>query len=481
MLGFVSRTVFIRELGITYLGVNGLLTNVLGVLSFAELGIGSAMNYSLYKPVAEGNARMVRSLMAFYKRVYRVIALVVTIIGVALLPFLDRIVTDPGDVGDMTVYYLIFLFNSVVSYFVVYKLSLANAEQKNYVVSNFNAVASLVTVALQIVALFLFGSFLVYLLVAAAANVIRQIALSVFLDRRYPELLAGTAEPLPRDELSEIKQNIGALIWHKVGDIGVHQTDSIIISAFINVATVGLVSNYNLIFTSVTTLLNVAVTSVTSSFGNLFAVETEQRQYEIFRVYRFIAFWVYGFSAIALFTLLTPFVVLWLGVEFVIPEVVVLLIVADFYMMGHRVAVNNIKSAAGFWGPDKYLALVQAVVNLVVSIVLVRQIGLVGVYVGTIAQGLLSTIIKPILVYKRLFRVQSREYFVDGMRYAAAVVLVGAACWLARTSLGESLSIREFALLVTGVAILPNAIFLLLFRKTLEFDYVLRRIVGRGR
>lgn len=480
VLGFVSRTVFIRELGITYLGVNGLFTNVLGVLSFAELGIGSAMNYSLYKPVAENDTKTIRSLMEFYKRVYRVIALAVTVLGSSLLPFLDRLVTDPGDVGDIAVYYVVFLFNSVVSYFVVYKLSLINAEQKNYVVSNFNTAASLITVTIQIIALALFGSYLGYLLVMAAMRVSQQIALNIFLNRRYPSLLNGKADPLPSAQLSDIKTNIVALVWHKIGEISVHQTDNIVISAVINVATVGLVSNYNLIITSVTTLINVAVTSVTSSFGNLFAVESRGRQYEIFKVYRFIAFWAYGFSAIALFTLLTPFIVIWLGTDFVISEVVILLIVANFYMMGHRVAVNNIKAAAGFWGPDKYLALVQAVVNLAVSIVLAREIGLAGVYIGTIAQGLLATIVKPVLVYRRLFRVPSRAYFLDGLRYAVPVVLAGVACWFARTSAGESVSVLEFALLMLVVAVVPNAVFVLMFWRTQEFRYITQRIMSRG-
>ncbi|NCD19454.1 MAG: polysaccharide biosynthesis protein [Actinobacteria bacterium] len=480
ILGFVSRTVFIQELGINYLGVNGLFTNVLGILSFAELGIGSAMNYSLYKPVAENDTKTIRSLMQFYKRVYRVIALAVTVLGMSLLPFLDRLVTDPGDVGDIAVYYVIFLFNSVVSYFVVYKLSLINAEQKNYVVSNFNTAASLITVSAQIIALVLFGSYLGYLLVMAAMRVSQQIALNIFLNRRYPSLLKGPADPLPREQLSNIKTNIAALVWHRIGDISVHQTDNIVISAFINVATVGLVSNYNLIITSVTTLINVAVTSVISSFGNLFAVESRERQYEVFKVYRFIAFWAYGFSAIALFTLLTPFIVLWLGSDFVIAEVVILLIVANFYMLGQRIVVNNIKSAAGFWGPDKYLALIQAGVNLIVSVALVREIGLIGVYIGTITQGLLATIIKPVLVYRRLFHVPSRAYFLDGLRYAVPVVLVGAVCWFARTSVGDSISVLEFALLMAGVAVVPNVVFLLLFWRTPEFRYVTQRIMGRG-
>ena len=481
VLGFVSRTVFIRELSVTYLGVNGLFANVLGILSFAELGIGSAMNYSLYKPVAENDVKIIRSLMKFYKKAYRIIALAVTVIGLSLLPFLGQVIEIPQGIGNIAGYYVIFLFNNVVGYFAVYKIALVNAEQKNYRISNINTLATVLTVTLQIVALLIFRTYLGYLLVMTLMQVGQQVFLNVYLNRHYRALLTGPADSLTDQQLTPLKRNIGALMWHKIGDIGVYQTDSIIIASFINVATVGLISNYNLVLASVTTLLNVALTSVVSGFGNLIATEPSERQYGIFRIYRFIAFWAYGFSSIALFTLLTPFIILWLGHDFVIAEPVILLIVVNFYMLGHRITINNIKSAAGFWAPDKYLALVQTILNLGVSIALVREIGLIGVYIGTIVQGLLATIVKPILVYRRLFYVRARAYFWDGAKYGAAVALGGAGCWLARVSLLQSTSVTNFMLLTVIVVLLPNLVFFLLFRNSSEFDYVRRMILGRGR
>lgn len=469
---FVLRTVFIRELGISYLGVSGLFTNVLGVLSFAELGIGSAMNFSLYKPVAEGNLPLARSLLRFYRRAYRIIALSVTCLGLSLLPFLHHVVKDPGDVGDIRIYYVIFLFNNVISYFAVYKTSIANAEQRNYLVSNINTAASILTVAAQVAVLLIWGSFLGYLLAQTAMRLAQQIFLNAYLSKRYSHFLSGDVLALNEDELRPIKGNIGALVWHKIGDIGVHQTDSIVISAFIGLSTVGFVSNYTYILQSVSSLLWVAFGAATSSFGNLIATGSAGQRYNAYRVYRFIAFWLYGFCAIAMFVLFEPFVTLWIGAEMIIPDYVVLLMIVDFYMLGHRVTITNIKSAAGLWQPDKYLPLVQAAVNLVVSILLVREIGLVGVYIGTLAQGALASVIKPILIYQRLFAIPSSRYFVDGSAYATVVALAGVGCWLLRDLILVDVTWLGLLLLALSVVVLTNALFIVCFCRTQEFRYV---------
>ena len=165
ILKFVCRWAFIHTIGITYLGINGLYTSILGVLSLTELGIGTAMNYSLYKPVAERDTDKIKSLMVYYKKAYRYVALVITVLGVALIPFLPKLIKGADGVDHLVLYYVLFLFNTVSSYFVSYKYSLAGADQKNYVVNNINTVVTIIMNILQIVALFVFRSFLAYLLI----------------------------------------------------------------------------------------------------------------------------------------------------------------------------------------------------------------------------------------------------------------------------------------------------------------------------
>lgn len=476
VLQFISRTVFIYYLGEGYLGINGLFTNVLGVLSFAELGIGTAINFSLYKPVAEHDVDKIKSYMYYYKWAYRAIALIVCVLGIALIPFLDILVTDPGNVGNITVYYCIYLFNTVTSYFVSYKYSLVNAEQKNYIYTNVNLIINASTIVVQIISLVIWENFLVYLLVAAGFGIFQKIFVSIYFDKLYPYLRDKNVKKLSKDEKNTLVSKVKALVIHKIGDVSVHQTDNIIVSAFVSTKMVGLLSNYNLIINTVSSCINILFNSVTGSLGNMVATETKEYQYQIFKKYRFVGFWFYGFTAIALSILMSPFITLWIGERMVVDTLTIDLIVLDYYMIGQRICLNNIKSAAGVFEPDKYVALLQAVVNLVISILFVKLIGLPGVYVGTIIQGALSSILKPILSYRILFDKSSRYYFIDSMRYGSAVLFAYIICLLLSKKIMADITIINFGIMIILVAVIPNVIFMLIFHKDEEFKYLIEII-----
>lgn len=472
LLQFISRTVFIHYLGEGYLGVNGLFSNVLGVLSFAELGIGTAINFSLYKPVAEHNTEKIKAYMHYYKIAYRIIALIVTLLGLVLVPFLSILINDPGDIGNITTYYLIYLFNTVSSYFVSYKYSLVNAEQKNYVYTNINLIISFTTSVAQIISLIIWQNFLIYLLVATFIGVFQKIFISLFFNKMYPFLSDKNVEKLTYNEKETLFIKIKALVIHKIGDVSVHQTDNIIVSSFISTKTVGVLSNYNLLINTVSGCINVLFNSVTGSLGNMVAIESKEFQYSIFKKYRFIGFWLYGFSSIALAILMTPFIHLWIGERMLIDDFTVNLLVLDHYMIGHRICLNNIKSASGLYEPDKYVALIQALVNLITSIILVKLIGLPGVFIGTLIQGIISTVSKPILSYKTMFGVSSKFYFIDSAKYGCTVVVAYVLCNAIKCMLLSEVTIARFIIMMFIVAVVPNLIFFAFFRKTDEFKFV---------
>lgn len=479
IIQFVSRTIFIQKLGETYLGVNGLFTNVLGLLSFAELGIGTAMNFALYKPVANGDKEKIKSYMKAYKTAYRLIALVVAVLGLAIVPFLNFIVKDPGNIGDIRIYYVLFLLNTITSYFVSYKYSLANAEQKGYIQTNTHLITVYVKNIIQIVALFLLPNYLVYLIAGVVIDIIQRFFISMYLNKLYPYLKEKDVKPLEKEEKETLITKVKALIMHKIGDVCVHQTDNIIVSAFVSIKMVGLLSNYNLLITTVTTCVNLLFNSATGSLGNLVATESKERQHYIFCVYRFLAFWFYGFTSIALFTLLTPFINLWIGEAMVVDEFVILLIIINYYMMGHRNCLGNFKSAAGVFEQDKFVAIIQSAVNLVASVGLVLVIGLPGVYIGTIIQGAISSIVKPVLTYKPVFGKSSKYYFIDAVKYGIVVIIAGAICFAVRYFLLSEINILRFILMTLVVVVVPNLIFFLCFRKTEEFRYLTKTLKSK--
>ena len=474
LLNAILRYVFIMRLDETLLGINSTYTNILSVLSLAELGVGTAINFSLYAPVAKGDREKVKAYMQFYKKAYRMIAFIVAAVGLILVPFLKYIIKDPVGIDstqDLINFYLIFLFNTVSSYFVAYKYSLSNAEQKNYIQSNVITITKIVTTLVQTIVILATSSFYGYLISASVIELAQKIFANIYLNYKYPYLKEKNVEKLTKEETSDIKRKTGALVCHKVGDVARLQTDSIIISGFINVAMSGMVDNYNMVISSVSNFVNIIFNSVISSFGNLIATESREKQYNMFCIYRFFASWIYGFSAVGFYILLTPLIKLWLGDKWILPGAVIAAILIDYYFKGERVVLSNYKTAAGVFEQDKYLPLVQGAVNLVISVMLVIKIGLIGVYIGTIVSGLLANIIRPVIIYRVCFERKATSYFYDTVRYAAVIILAAACCVLCSNIFMKEVTIASFAVMII-ITLVFNGIFLIFFGGTAEFRYL---------
>lgn len=482
IMNFLQRTIFIYVLGKTLLGVNGLFTGILSMLSMAELGIGTALNYSLYKPVAEHDYEKVKSFMRLYKKAYLAIAGVITLIGLALVPFLKYLVKNPGDleIRELTVYYLIFLFNTVSTYFVAYKYSLVNAEQRNYIQTNITTITKIASFTVQIIVLLVSRSFLCYLLAQAAVELLQKIFVSRYLNRLYPYLRDKNVKKLAKEETDVVVNKTKALMCHKIGDVARLQTDSIIIAALIDVEVNGIMDNYNYIITYVANFVNIIFNSVLSGFGNLVATESKEKQYEVFRVYRFFACWLYGFTAVGFWYLLSPLIGdLWLTRDWTVGQGIVTLILIDFYFKGGRVILNNFKIAAGAFEKDRYLALIQGAVNLILSIALVQVIGLAGVYVGTVFSGVMSNVIQPFIVYHDCFERRVRGYFADALKYILVITGIGALLWPLWQILSQEVTYLTFLAMAAAITIVYNGMFFLIFHRTAEFQYLLGALKGK--
>ena len=476
LLGFVLRTVFIMRLSDTLLGVNSLYSNILNMLSLAELGIGTAMNYSLYGPMARGETEKIKSYMQLYKKAYRIIAAVIAGVGLAVVPFLPYIVKGAEQFTrvQLTVYYLIFLFNTVSTYFVSYKYSLCLAEQKDYIQTNVLMITKAATVSLQIIVILLTSNFLLFLLTSAAVQFVQIFVVNSYLNRLYPYLKDKDVTPLNESSKKEVMDKTKALMLHKIGDTARLQTDAIIISSFINVVTVAVVDNYNLVINTISGFVNIIFNSVISGFGNLIATESEDKQFRSFCVYRFFAVWVYGFSAVGFYLLLSPLVRIWLHDDkWILAPAIIGTVLVDYYFKGERVALMNYKTAAGVYEPDKYLSLIQGAVNLVVSIVLVIKIGLVGVYIGTVVSGLIANITKPFIVYRYCFHRSPKSYFIDSFKYILVMCLELAILIPIRTLVMKNVTIISFIVMFVIVCVVFNAVFLAFFGRTRECGYIM--------
>ncbi len=479
-MSFILRTVFIMHLNEDLLGINSTYGNILSILNMAELGIGTALNFSLYGPVARGEKEKIKSYMQLYRKAYFIIACVVAVMGIALTPFLKYFKLRQPDnttIKELTIYYLIFLFNTVSSYFVAYKYSLINAEQKNYIQTNINTITKVIVVLLQIVVIIVTENFLFYLLTDAAVQLIQKIFVSRYLDKMYPYLKEKNVEKLSKEESDLVWSKTKALVFHKVGDVARLQTDAILISTFIEVAMAGVVDNYNMVISSVSNFVNIIFNSVISSFGNLIATESRQKQFSMFKVYRFFASWIYGFSCVGFMVLLTPLIRLWLGDHWILTSAAVYCILIDYYFKGDRIVLSNYKTAAGVFEPDKYLALIQGAVNLVVSIALVQTpLGITGIYIGTIVSGLIANVTKPVIIYKECFDMKAGSYFVDTLKYFSSLLFVLVVCHFLSGIILAKLNILTFILMGIIITVVFNGVYILLFGRTEEFRYLTGKV-----
>lgn len=479
LASFVLRTIFIKVLSEDYLGINSLFTDVLNILSFAELGIGNVMNFALYKPVADGDNEKIKSLMAFYKKAYRTIAFIIAGLGLLLLPFLNFIINNPNNIEHIKLYYLVYLYNTVVTYFVSYKHSIANAEQKNYVVSIINSIAYLVTAIVQGIVLVIFRQYLIYLISASVVLTIRLIVESKYFDKKYPILKENDIQPLDEKELKSINKNVRGLIIHKLSDVCVNQTDSILISMFSNVATLGLISNYKLIMNAISGYISTIFSSTVSTLGNIVAVEKREKQLEFFNAYNFINFWIYGFSCLAFFFLLKPSVIVLWGEKYAIDQYYVLFICLNFYISGQLSAYCNFKAANGSFTDDRYFVLFIALLNLVVSIILAKTIGLVGIYVGTTITYLLEIIVRPIISYESFTVGRVSNFFIHLLKYFLSVIVSGVILFVVFKALPLDNGFISYIIKIVIVAIIPNLIFYVSYRNTAEFKYFENIILSR--
>ncbi len=479
IMSFVLRTVLLMHFTKELVGVNSLYTSILSLLNMAELGIGTALNFSLYGPVARGETEKIKSYMRFYRKAYFCIAMVVAGIGIALTPFLNLFTKNPGSISerDLILYYLIFLFNTVSSYFVAYKYSLVNAEQKNYIQTNINTITKVITVLLQIIVVVAFDNFYIYLFTDAFVQLVQKIVVSRYLDKMYPYLRDKDAKKLSKEENDEVWKKTKALVFHKVGDVARLQTDALIISSFIEVGMVGVVDGYNLVINSVSNFVNIIFNSVISSFGNLIATESREKQYSIFKVYRFFASWIYGYSCVGFMVLLTPLVKLLWGENWILTGAAVYCILIDYYFKGDRIVLSNFKTAAGVFEPDKYLAIIQGAVNLVVSIALVQtSLGITGVYIGTIVSGLIANITKPVIIYKSCFDMKAGGYFVDTLKYFLSMVAVLITCEFISGFVIKELNFFTFIIMAVIITVIFNGVYFVLYGRSEEFKYVYGKI-----
>lgn len=471
------RTAMIYLMGVQYLGLNSLFTSVLQVLNLAELGVGSAMVYSMYKPIAEDDETAICALMKLYRTYYRVIGLVIAVVGCALTPFIPHLIKSDVPAGiNIYILYLLNLGATVLSYWLfAYKNSILQAHQRVDVVSKVTLITSTIQYGLQLLVLWAFHNYYFYVIVMLATQALTNIVTAICADKLYPQLKPrGKVDKI---QVQRINQRIRDLFTSKIGSIIYDSADTIVISSFLGLTALAVYQNYFFISKSITGIIAVVFTACMAGIGNSIVVESKEKNYQDLNKFTFIITWVAGFCSVCLLCIYQPFMELWVGKDLMLSLPAVVCFVIYFYVRQFNSLFNLYKDASGMWHEDRFRPLVAALTNLVLNLILVQFIGIYGVVLCTVFSILCVGM--PWLMHNLftiIFEKKHMWHFIGRLAKYTFVVFISCVVTYficSRFSLGVIPTI-----LVRGVIclIVPNLIYYLAFRRTKEFQQSLQLV-----
>ena len=489
LVPFFMRTIILRYLGLEYLGLGGLFRSILSFLNLAELGVGSAMVFSMYKPIAEDDTEAICGLLKLYRTVYRVIGLVIAAIGLSLTPFLNTLIK--GDVtADVNLYVLYFmnLGSTVMTYWLfAYKNSLLYAHQRNDVGSKVSMTVHMAEYALKILGLMVFHSYYLYL----GIQIIAQIAINICTAWRVTKLYPAYKPTvnLPKEKKLDIARRVRDLFTSNFSAVVSDSADTLVISSFLGLEVLAVYQNYYYIVTSLRGMLDVVGGACMAGIGNSLVCENDEKNYEVLKKLTIMYGWLMALSSAMLLCMFQPFMTIWMGEENLLGLNYVVCFAIYYYSLGMNRLVNMFKDAAGIWRKDRWRPLTAALVNLGLNLATVRWLGLYGVLLSTVIA--IAVVQLPWLLHNLFQAVFPRKYLWQYTRMFFGFVLIGIASCAASWFACSFIQLDEWPLLIVSACIsfvIPNVILFALFRKNGLFldlaaqikNVLLKKVTGKA-
>ncbi len=474
---FVIRTIMLYTLGTQYLGLGSLFSSILNVLNLAELGFGTAMVFSMYKPIASDDQQTINALLKLYRKVYQIIGTIVLVVGLSIMPALKYLIKGgyPADI-NLYILYAIYLAQTVIGYFFfAYRNSLLSAHQRNDVSSKINTIVMVATYGLQIGALLLFRNYYVYIIFLPISTLVINLFTAYRTKKMYPESFCEGE--LDKGTKQEIKKQIMALFTHRIGYVVQSSIDNISISAFVGLTTLGIYNNYMYIITAIQGFITIMFQSMVAGVGNSVITESVEHNRKLFSKLLLLNSWVIGWCSTCLMCLYQPFMKVWAGADNVFGIWIVVSLVFLFYATECRSVVGMYKDAMGMWRQDMFKPLVISLVNLAGTLLSLKFWRLEGVILSTA----LSYIIVGIpwetkVLYKEYFHIGKSQYYLKQLYYFAISAISVIGCYFICTSFTLS-SVAQIAVNFAICLVVPNLIFALAYFKLPEFNLLKNNVI----
>lgn len=479
LIPFLMRTVLIYSLGMEYVGLNSLFTSVLSVLNLAELGVGSALVFSMYEPLANDDKQKICALMRLYKIYYRIIGLVILVIGVALTPFLPNLVSGklPDDMNLYILYY-INLFTTVITYWLfAYKNCLLTVHQRNDISDKLGYIVKTIKYLLQFLALFIFKNYYIYLIISLFMSIVSNIVRSIFVDKYYPQYKA--AGKLPKNEVKEINKRVKDLFTAKIGTVVVDSADTIVISAFLGLTSLALYQNYFYVMNTVIGFVTLITSSGMAGIGNSIIIDTEEKNFKDLKKLTFLFCWIGVFAVCCFACIYQPFMTLWVGADNLLPYSMVITFCVYFFVKQINLLLNVYKDASGIWHKDRFRPLVTALTNLVMNLIMVQFWGLYGILLSTVLSTLLVGM--PWLfknLFTTIFHLNPKKYIFKILEYAFIAAVMCCVCVFITHFIDFNSLILTIILRLAVCIVIPNSVMFSVYRKSPEFNELINTAVN---
>ncbi|AQY51335.1 oligosaccharide transporter (flippase) [Listeria weihenstephanensis FSL R9-0317] len=412
LASFGIRTLFIHTLGEVYVGMDRLFSNILTLLSFAELGIGEAIIFQLYKPVVQKNYDKARDFLLFYRKIYRWIGSLIFILGLCLVPYIMSL-SLLGEAGDVEVglIFILYVANTSLSYFFTYRKALFLVQQQEYINVLYKQGSFLVQAVLQGIYLYMTHDLIGFLVIQILCTFLFNLFQSMYAYRKFPEYLKGRPNPLEKLEIRAIVENVKGIVLYMASGALVFGTESIFITYFLGLQMTGIYSNYTLIFSAVVSILARAMRGLLGSLGQMNAKNDLEQSYRVFNKLYLVIGIVYSVIGLMLFFIINPFIGLWIGDSFILPQYVVLVLVIQFFINGMQYPAYSYRTTLGLYTNGRLSPVALIFIYGVLSVLLIPRIGVAGSALSMFAARLCTTTwVDPYLVFHDFFKRKSGRF-----------------------------------------------------------------------
>ena len=474
-LSLLGRNIFLRILPVDYLGINGVFSDIFTMMSLADLGLTTAMAYSFYKPLADNDHDKVTALVTLYRKLYNVIAFAITVIGLALVPFLDHVINTDLNIPHLKLYYLIALFNTVVSYLFAYKQSLITADQKFHIIQKYSTWMAVGKIVFQTLILYITHDYTAYLCVGIVNAVVYNALVNHQANKYYPYILKR--KKLDKEEEKKIFSNVASVFLYKIAAVMMDGTDNVLISTIVNTAAVGLYTNYLTIINRLTQLTGSVFWSITASVGNLIAEGDKKEIMKVFDKMMILGDWLSGFVALALYCLIEDFIRVFLGEQYVMSNIVLCAILANVYLSIVSTPIGMFREASGQYKKVRWITLICAVENIILSIILGKLTGTFGIILASFISKMTTCFwYESRLLFKELLSGRLRNYYFRLICNLVIMLIFGAMINISM-KMFQPANLLQWTIKGAACAALINAAYLIKYIRNDDFKQIINKLL----